>query len=94
MEGLRQVLAVGLVLLSLAGSLWWLRRKRLVAFPGSGPRGAALEKLGRLALGPQHSLVLVRVGETVLVLALHAGGCTLVERLARRELDRREGEAA
>jgi flagellar biogenesis protein FliO len=38
-----------------------------------------LERLERLSLSPQHSLNLVRVGDRELLIAVHAGGCTLLE---------------
>jgi flagellar biogenesis protein FliO len=43
-----------------------------------------MESLERLPLGPQHTLHLVRVGETELLLALSPSGCSLVESFARR----------
>ena len=39
-----------------------------------------LELVERLPLGPQHSLHLVRLGETMLLLAASPGGCRLIER--------------
>ena len=45
--------------------------------------GRRMECLERLPLGPQHTLHLVRVGQTELLLALSPSGCALVESFAR-----------
>jgi flagellar biogenesis protein FliO len=45
-----------------------------------------MECLERLPLGPQHTLLLVRVGETELLLASSPSGCSLIETLSRREV--------
>ena len=78
MEALRQVTAIGLTLLLLAGSLWWLRRKGLAQWRRSRP-GRVLEVIESRALAPGHTLHLVRVADRVLALATHSGGCTLLE---------------
>jgi flagellar biogenesis protein FliO len=39
-----------------------------------------LELVERLPLSPQHSLHLVRLGETMLLVAASPGGCRLIER--------------
>ena len=64
MEWIRQVLAVSGVLLLLGAALWWLRRKGLAQYgtrSSTGARKRTLESVERLALGPQHSLHLVRL---------------------------------
>jgi flagellar biosynthetic protein FliO len=85
MEAIQQMAAVAVVLLLLGATLWVLRRR---GFAGVtlGKRSAQrrIECLERLPLGPQHTLHLVRVGETELLLALSPSGCSLVERFALR----------
>ena len=81
MEALQQMAAVAAVLALLAGAVWWLRRRGLasLAFPARRP-GGVLESMGRLALGPQHVLHLVRYRDRVLLLATSPGGCSLLDR--------------
>ncbi|MCW5976760.1 MAG: FliO/MopB family protein [Bryobacteraceae bacterium] len=82
MDLVRQLLSVFMVLALLGGSLWWLRRRSPARFswPGGGKRnGRRMESVERLALGPQHALHLVRMGDRGLVVAVHAGGCTLID---------------
>src|ERR1035438_10013598 len=71
MEVIQQMAAVAVVLLLLGATLWVLRRR---GFAGMAPvrrsAGRRMECLERLPLGPQHTLHLVRVGETELLLAL------------------------
>ena len=84
MEAIQQMAAVAVVLLLLGTSWWWLRRRGF-AVVARGKRAAArrIECLERLPLGPQHTLHLVRVDQTELLLALSPSGCSLVERFAR-----------
>jgi flagellar biosynthetic protein FliO len=86
MDVLQQMMAVALVLTLLAGSLWWLRRRGFAALTVArrGP-GRRMECLERLPLGPQHTLVLVRLGETEMLIASSPAGCSLIEKLPRRE---------
>ena len=85
MEVFQQVAAVALVLLLLSASLWVLRRRGFAGVAlGKKATGRRMESLERLPLGPQHTLHLVRVDETELLLALSPSGCRLVESLARR----------
>ena len=85
MEVLQQIAAAGLVLLLLGATLWALRRRGFAGVAlGHKAGGRRIECLERLPLGPQHSLHLVRVGETELLLALSPSGCSLVESFARR----------
>jgi flagellar biosynthetic protein FliO len=79
METIEQMLAVGLVLALLAGTLWWLRRRGIAGvLPARRSMGRRLECLERLPLGPQHTLHLVRLGDTALLVASSPAGCTLV----------------
>lgn len=84
MEAIQQMAAVAVVLLLLGATLWLLRRR---GFAGMTLRnkaaGRRIECLERLPLGPQHTLHLVRVGETELLLALSPSSCSLVQSFAR-----------
>jgi len=86
MDMMEQMTAVALVLALLGVTLWWLRRRGFaglaVARAKGGPR---MECLERLPLGPQHTLLLVRMGDVDLLLASSPAGCTLIEKLPRRE---------
>jgi flagellar biogenesis protein FliO len=84
MEAMQQMAAVALVLALLGTSLWWLRRRGFAGVTqGRRPGARRIESLERLALGPQHTLLLVRVDQSELLLALSPSGCWLVERCAR-----------
>jgi flagellar biosynthetic protein FliO len=80
MEILQQVAAVGGVLSLLVGTLWWLRR-RGYAVSTLSRRGAVrhLKCVERVALGPQQSLHLLRLGDRALLVASSPTGCTLLE---------------
>jgi flagellar biogenesis protein FliO len=78
MEALRQFTAIGLTLLLLAGSLWWLRRKGLAQWRRARP-GRVMEVIESRTIAPGHTLHLVRIADRVLALATHNGGCTLLE---------------
>jgi len=64
----------------LAGVLWWLRRLGIAVPRASLGRGrsARLESLCKLTLGPQHNLHLVRVDQTVVLVACSPAGCALI----------------
>jgi len=98
MDFVRQMAAAGAVLGLLAATLWWLRRKGIAGLmPARKTAGRRLESLERLALGPQHTLHLVRLGDTALLLASSPAGCTLLESLPHQPIDNRigkRGEAA
>ena len=51
---------------------------RASAGPRPGAPGPVVERLGRLALTPQHVLHIVRVCELELVVATHPQGCSVV----------------
>lgn len=80
MEVMEQMTAVAVVLLLLGATLWVLRRRGFagvaLARKSSGRRMECLEKL---SLGPQQVLHLVRLGQTELLLASSASGCTLIK---------------
>ncbi|HEY3825665.1 MAG TPA: flagellar biosynthetic protein FliO [Bryobacteraceae bacterium] len=78
-----QLFAVGGVLLLLAVSLYFLRRKGHARFgfrTAGGAQGARqLQSIERLPLTSQHSLHLIRVyGRTVLI-AVSPGGCSVLD---------------
>jgi len=65
---------------TLAGVLWWFKRLGIAVPRASLGRGrsARLESLGKLTLGPQHNLHLVRVDQTVVLVACSPAGCALI----------------
>jgi flagellar biosynthetic protein FliO len=82
MELVGQMTAVAGVLTLLAAVLWWLRRRGYARVAMLSPgRGRRMERLERLALSPQHSLHLVRLGDTALLVAASPGGCFLLQSL-------------
>jgi flagellar biogenesis protein FliO len=87
MDVIRQFTAIGLTLLLLAGSLWWLRRKGLAQFRRARP-GRVMDVIESRTLAPGHTLHLVRIADRVLAVATHNGGCTLLE--ARQYSDMRQ----
>jgi flagellar biogenesis protein FliO len=92
MEIVRQVLAVVLVFAALAGALWALRRNGSAGWRGFRRKQAGrLEPIERVALSPQHALHLVRFGDRALLVATHAGGCSLLESAVWRECGPMEG---
>ncbi len=81
MEIARQVSAVMLVFALLGAALWALRRGGRLRLPGAmrpAGRGRALETVERLALTPQHSLHLVKIGGREVVVATYPQGCALL----------------
>ena len=90
MDGIGQMAAVAGVLGLLAGTLWWLRRHGIAGvLPARRAAGRRLECLERLPLGPQHTLHLVRLGETALLVASSPGGCALVQSFPSSEIENR-----
>lgn len=88
MEAIQQFSAVAGVLILLFATLWWLRRRGFAVLKlGSRPDGRKLESLERLALGPQQSLHLVRLGGKVLLLASSPSGCSLVTTVEYTEIE-------
>jgi hypothetical protein len=79
METARQVLTVLAVFAALGGALWALRRGGGAGWGGIVRRKPGrVEALERVALSPHHAIHLVRFGERTLLVASHAGGCTLL----------------
>jgi flagellar biogenesis protein FliO len=87
MDLAREILAVLLVFALLGGVLWVLRRSGAAAWrmPGRRAQPGRIELAGRLPLSPQHTLHLVRLGGRALLIASHAGGCTLLESMSWRD---------
>ncbi len=79
MEVFQQVAAVAAVLLLLVATLWALRRRGVAGLTlRSKSADRRVESLERLPLGPQHTLHLIRVRETELLVASSPSGCSLV----------------
>ncbi len=87
MDLARELGAVLLVLGVLAATLWALRRAGAVRWraPGDARTRGRIELVERIALSPGQALHLVRFGSRALLIASHAGGCTLVESLPWQE---------
>jgi flagellar biogenesis protein FliO len=88
MDYFQQLVAVAAVLGTLGASLWWMRgrgwRRNLPQ------RTRELECLERLALGPQHSLHLVRAAGRLMLVASSPAGCALIGHFPDR--GRRDGQ--
>ncbi len=87
MDLARELGAVLLVLGVLGATLWALRRAGAVRWrvPGRARERGRIEAVERIALSPGHALHLVRFGSRGLLIASHAGGCTLVESVPWQE---------
>jgi len=81
-----QMTAAAAVLVLLGALLWWLRRRGWAAATAGRAVGRRLQTMERLALGPQHSLHLVRLGEEALLVACSPSGCALLDRVPARTL--------
>jgi flagellar biogenesis protein FliO len=82
MDWIRQLLAVAAVLALTLASLAWLRRRGWLRLAGPGARAGKLrhlEPVDRLALTPQHSLHLVRMGRRLLLVGRSPSGITLLD---------------
>lgn len=77
MDIARQALAIAFVFALLGVALWLLRRKGLAGITRARPAGP-LTLSGRLTLGPQHAVHLVRIGDHNLVLGVCPNGITLL----------------
>jgi flagellar biogenesis protein FliO len=80
MELLEQLAAVGMVLALLGAALWLLQRKRFASLITLSPRRSGprqLEVVERVSLGTQHSLVLVRVNGSMVLVGTGPGVCEI-----------------
>lgn len=80
MDLLQQLAAVALVLSLLAGSFWLLQRNRLSSLITLPPRRNGpkqLEVVERVALGPHHTLALVRVNGQLVLVGTGPGVCEI-----------------
>jgi flagellar biogenesis protein FliO len=89
MELIRQVLAVGAVLLLLAASLWRLGRKGIVGHASGRSPKRVLQTVERLVLGPQHALHLVRLAGRGLLVGTSPAGCAVLESFEWASLESR-----
>ncbi len=82
MDIVRQSLAITFVFALLWGALWFLRKRGniRIGFPRTRAPHRVLESRGQLALGPQHSIHVIRIGERDMVVAVHPAGVTLLSR--------------
>ena len=87
MEWLQPLAAIGAVL-ALAGATWWWlgRRGFAVKLPARRAAGRRLECLERLALAPQLTLHLVRLGDVALLVASTPAGCRVMRSLPLNEI--------
>jgi len=88
MDLIPQFAAVAGVLTLLGATLWWLRQRGFAAISPVKRRSATkhLECIERLPLSPQHTLHLVRLGDTALLVASSPSGCSLVQSTPYREI--------
>ena len=75
MDLFEQFAAIASVLGLLGAALWVLRRKRLLLPRRCGPKD--LEVVERVALGPQHTLALVRVKGGLVLVGTGPGVCEI-----------------
>ena len=75
MDLLEQFAAVVSVLGSLGAMVWVLQRKRLMVPRRRGPK--EMEVVERVALGPQHTLALVRVKGGLVLVGIGPGVCEI-----------------
>jgi flagellar biogenesis protein FliO len=91
MDVLRQVLSVLLVFSLLGAALWLLRRGGRISFQGVARTRAlgnrrSMIAVERLALTPQHTLHIVRINGSEVLLATHPQGCSVIPAAAERAM--------
>ena len=90
MDLLRQAAGVLIVFGLLAAFVWRRGRRGVLTLHFS--RGARrdrwlMESVDRIALSPAHALHLVRLGDRSLLVAVHSGGCSLLDARPWAELE-------
>jgi flagellar biosynthetic protein FliO len=88
----QQYLAAAAVLGLLGTTLWWLRRRGYAAVIPGRRAGRRMESVERLPLGPQHTLHLVRVGQTALLVACSPSGCSLLQSVPLSQMEAGAGQ--
>ena len=80
-DSLYSIIAVVLVLALLGGTLALLRNRghAVLNFSARASRTKQMEVTERLALGPQHALHLVRIGNRSVVVATSPSSCRLLD---------------
>jgi flagellar biosynthetic protein FliO len=81
MEIARQFGAVLFVLALLGAAVWVLRRYGMAGTTWKTRQAGSIEILQQVALGPGHRLHLVRVADQAILIATHASGSTVIERV-------------
>ena len=84
MDIVKQSLAITFVFALLWAAIWFLRKRNNIRISLPGGRGGQglIESRGKLSLGAQHSVHVVRIGDRQLVVAVHPTGMTLLCDLA------------
>jgi flagellar biosynthetic protein FliO len=87
MEFFQQGLALALVFGLLATALWLVKRRQL---PAPGSRGALrMQVVERVALTPQHTICLVKVGERLIIIGTAPSSCQLIDAIEERVCEER-----
>jgi hypothetical protein len=92
MEVIGQITAVAGVFGLLFAVLWWLRHRGFAQITGFKPFSIRqstrrMERIEKLVLSPQHTLHLIRLGETALIVAASPAGCSLIRALPSSTVD-------
>ncbi len=92
MDVIGQLTTVAGVFTLLFAALWWLRRRGYAQVKGFGKFSLRqthrrMERLEKLVLSPQHTLHLIRLGDTALVVAASPAGCSLIQALPSGTVD-------
>jgi len=88
----QQYLGAAFVLGLLGAALWWLRRRGYAAVTPGRRAGRRMESIERLPLDPQHTLHLVRIGGTALLVACSPAGCVLLQSVPAAQFEGGAGQ--
>jgi flagellar biogenesis protein FliO len=80
--GFAPQVCVAILIIGLAiAARFWIERARRGSLPilGGQRKARSFEVIDRVVLSPQHTLHLVRLQDHALVVAVHAGGCSMLE---------------